>query len=300
VAHTAAGGTLVTMRHFDAGRALALIERERVTTVGGVPTIVQQLLAHPDVSKYNLSSVRSVSYGGAPAPQDLPERIHRALPRALASNGYGLTETSALVAQISGSTYLANPTSCGWAMPICDIVIVPESFDDAEPTPEARCATGDPGEVWVKGPNVVRGYWHKPQATSQCFSHGWVRTGDIGRYDDTGLLFVVDRSKDMIIHRGENVYPSVVEAELCQHPAVAECAVIGLPHEEDGEEVVAVVVLREEGLASAGEIADFLRPRVATFEMPSRVVLRPFALPRNAQLKVLKRELRDALTADSF
>jgi len=300
VAATAAGGTIVTMRHFDAGRALALIQRERVTTIGGVPTIVQQLLAHPDLKKFDLSSVRSVSYGGAPVPEDLAARIKGALPHALASNGYGLTETSALVAQISGDEYLTHPTSCGHVVPVCEIAIVPESFDDAEPTPNIQCATNEAGELWVKGPNVVRGYWRKPQATAQCFSNGWVRTGDIARLDADGLLYIVDRSKDMIIHRGENVYPSIVEAELTQHPAIAECAVIGLPHHEDGEQVVAVVVLREEGLASSQEIADFVRPRVATFEMPSRVVIRPFALPRNAQLKVLKRELRETLARENL
>ena len=283
------------MRHFDAGRALTLIERERVTTIGGVPTIVQQILAHPDLTRHDLSSLRWVSYGGAPVPEDLPARVRRALPRVVVSNGYGLTETTALVTQISGEEYLAYPSSCGRPVPVCDLAIVPESFDATEPTPEDCCATGVAGQVWVKGPNVVRGYWRRPQATSQFISHGWVRTGDIGRLDESGLLFIVDRSKDMIIHRGENVYPSVVEAQLCQHPAVAECAVVGLPHEEDGEEVVAVVVLREEGLVGVAELAEFLRPRVATFEMPSRILLRPFALPRNAQLKVLKRELRVAL-----
>jgi len=300
VAHTATGGTLVTMRHFDAGRALALIERERVTTIGGVSTIVQQLLAHPDVRKYDLSSVRSVSYGGAPVPESLPARIAALLPRAIAANGYGLTETSALVAQISGQLYLDHPNSCGVALPVCEIAVVPESFDGSEPTADSRCGAGEAGELWVKGPNVVRGYWHKPQATAQSFSHGWVRTGDIARVDDSGLMYIVDRSKDMIIHRGENVYPSVVENEILQHPAVAECAVIGLAHEEDGEEVVAVVVLREEGLVSASQLADFVAPRVASFERPSRYYLRPFALPRNAQLKVLKRELRDALAHETF
>jgi len=300
VAHTATGGTLVTMRHFDAGRALSLIERERITTIGGVPTIVQQLLAHPDLKRTNLSSVRLVSYGGAPVPEDLPGRVKAALPRALTSNGYGLTETSALVAQISGDDYLAHPTSCGLAVPVCEIAVVPESFDGVEPTSVCHCPTNEAGELWVKGANVVRGYWHKPQATSQSFSRGWVRTGDIARVDEDGLIYVVDRSKDMIIHRGENVYPSIVETQLTQHPAIAECAVIGLPDEADGEEVVAVVVLREEGLASKDDIAEFLRPRVASFEMPSRFYLRPFALPRNAQLKVLKRELRDALTHENF
>ena len=300
VAHTAAGGTLLTMRHFDAGRALALIERERASTIGGVPTIVQQLLAHPDFAKFDLSSVRTVSYGGAPVPENLPARIKSALPHALAANGYGLTETSALVAQICGQQYLDNPTSCGLALPVCEVAIVPETYDGAEPNDECRCATGEVGELWVKGPNVVRGYWHKPQATTQCFSHGWVRTGDIAQVNDEGLLFIVDRSKDMIIHRGENIYPSVVEAEILEHPAVAECAVIGLPHEDDGEDVVAVIVLREEGLADMEEIAAFLRPRVASFEMPSRFYLRSFALPRNAQLKVLKRELREALAHEYF
>ena len=300
VAHTATGGTLVTMRHFDAGRALSLIERERVTTIGGVPTIVQQLLDHPDLKKFNLSTVRYVSYGGSPAPRDLPARVSAALPRAIASNGYGLTETSALVTQISGAYYLAHPDSCGLASPICDIAIVPESFDGAEPSVDVRSAVDVAGELWVRGPNVVRGYWHKPQATSQCFSRGWVRTGDIARIDGQGLVFIVERSKDMIIHRGENVYPSVVEFELNRHPAVAECAVIGLPHAENGEDVVAVVVLREEGSTSIEEIASFLEGRVARFEMPSHFFLRSFALPRNAQLKILKRELRDSLSRERW
>jgi acyl-CoA synthetase (AMP-forming)/AMP-acid ligase II len=300
VAHTAAGGALVTMRHFDAGRALALIQRERVTTVGGVPTIVQQLLAHPDFKKFDLASIRSVSYGGAPVPENLPARVQLALPRAITSNGYGLTETSALVAQISGQEYLEHPTSCGVAVPVCDVCVVPESFDGLEPTADSHCAPNVAGELWVKGPNVVRGYWKKPQATSQCFSRGWVRTGDIARIDEEGLIFIVDRSKDMIIHRGENVYPSMVEVHLAQHPAIAECAVIGLPNDDVGEEVVAVVVLREEDLATVDDIADFLRPRVASFEMPSRFYIRPFALPRNAQLKILKRELRDALVHEQF
>ena len=300
VAHTVQGNTLVTMRHFDAGRALALIERERVTTIGGVPTIVQQLLAHPDVRKFDLSSVRSVSYGGAPAPESLPRRVAALLPRAIISNSYGLTETSALVSQISGSHYLEQPTSCGFVVPVCEVAIVPESFDGSAPSKECCCETGVAGELWVKGPGVVRGYWNKPQATTQAFSQGWVRTGDIARIDDAGLIFIVDRSKDMIIHRGESVYPSIVENEILQHPSVAECAVVGLSNDEGDEDVVAVVVLREEGLASIQAIADFVRPRVTTFEMPSRFYLRPFALPRNAQLKVLKRELREALTHEKL
>ena len=299
VSHTASGGTLVTMRHFDAGRALKLIERERVTSIGGVPTIVQQLLAHPDLGRHDLSSVLWVSYGGAAAPDDLPGRIRAALPRAVASNAYGLTETTALVTQISGQEYLEHPTSVGRVVPVCEVAIVPESFDGHEPSPADCCPRGEAGQIWIKGPNVVRGYWRRPQATSQFFSRGWVRTGDIGRLDEGGRLYIVERSRDMIIHRGHTIYPSIIEGQLCHHPAVAECAVVGLPDESVGEEVVAVVVLREEGLASEGELRDFLRGRVEEIALPARVVVRPFALPRNAQLKVLKRELRESLTGEA-
>ena len=298
VSLTASGGTMVTMRHFDAGRALELIERERVTTIGGVPTIVQQLLAHPDLARRDLSSVRWVAYGGAPAPADLAAKVHAAWPRAVVSNGYGLTVTSAIVTHISGRDYLDHPASSGVVVPVCDLAIVPETFDGAEPSPDNLCAPDEVGEIWVRGPNVVRGYWRKPQATAQAFSRGWVRTGDVGRLDADGRLYVLERSKDMIVHQGRTIYPSAVEAEILAHPGVADCAVVGLSRDGD-EEVVAVVVPREEGVIDERALEDFVASRLRDEERPTRFVLRAFALPRNAQLKVLRRQLRESLESES-
>jgi long-chain acyl-CoA synthetase len=294
IVYTAAGGKLVMSHHFDAGRALGLIESERISSIGGVPTIAMQILDHPDFERYDTSSVRSVSYGGAPAPPDLVRRIGVAFPLAQPGNGYGLTETSAAVALNTGPDYVARPDSCGPAVPVCEVAIVPEGFEGEEPAPDRPSGPSVVGELWIKGPNVVRGYWQKPEATAQTFTRGWLHTGDVARIDDEGFLYIVDRAKDMIIRGGENVYSVVVEAAIFEHPDVADCAVVGLPHPTMGEEVVAVVVPRH-GRVSAQEITDHVAERLARFEVPTRIFFRDEPLPRNPQGKVLKRELRASL-----
>jgi long-chain acyl-CoA synthetase len=295
VVNTASGGKMVMMHHFDAGNALALIEKERLTMIGGVPTIAMQILDHPDFKKFDTSSVRTVSYGGAPAPPELVKRIQAAFPVGQPGNGYGLTETSAAVCLNSGPDYVERPDSVGPAVPVCDVAIVPEEFEGEEPTPDLPRGPSVVGEVWIKGPNVVRGYWHKPEATAKSFSKGWLHTGDIGRIDDDGFIYIVDRAKDMIIRGGENVYSVIVEAAIFEHPDVADCAVIGVPHPTLGEEVAAVIVLRPGRIVEAEEISRHVAQRLAKFEVPTRVFFRTLALPRNPQGKVLKRELRDTL-----
>ena len=296
VVNAAAGGRLVMMHHFDAGQALALIERERITAIGGVPTVVMQILDHPDFQRFDTSSVRLVSYGGAPAPPELVKRIGQSFRLAQPGNGYGLTETAAAVALNNGPDYVQRPSSCGTAVPVCRVAVVPEDYLGDEP-PETNGA-GEVGELWIKGPNVVRGYWNKPEETKHSFSHGWLHTGDIGRIDEDGFIYIVDRAKDMIIRGGENVSSVAVEAALFEHPDVADCAVIGVPHPVFGEEVAAVIVVRPGRVLRAEELSRHASHRLAHFEVPTRYYFRGDPLPRNPQGKVLKRTLRESLLAD--
>lgn len=292
---TAAGGKIVMMHHFDATRALELIGAERITLVGGVPTIVMQLLDHPRFDTYDTSSVRNISYGGAPAPPELVKRIRAAFPVGQPGNGYGMTETSAAVSLNTGPDYVERPESCGTAVPVCEVAIVPEGYAELEPTPDLPHGASVLGELWIKGPNVVRGYWKKPEATRQAFTNGWLHTGDIARIDEEGFIYIVDRAKDMIIRGGENVYSIIVEAALFEHPDVADCAVVGLPHPVLGEEVAAVIVLRPGRVIEAEELSRHAAERIARFEIPTRFFFRSTPLPRNPQGKILKRELRDSL-----
>jgi long-chain acyl-CoA synthetase len=291
-----AGTKIVLMHHFDAGKALEVIERERVTMIGGVPTVAMQIIDHPDFARFDTSSVTSIAYGGAPAPPELVSRLRTHFPLGLPSNGYGLTETSAALASNPGLDYVNKPASCGPCYPINEVAVVPEDYPGAAPGDDLPKGPGVLGELWVKGPNVIREYWNKPEATASTFTtEGWLRTGDIARIDDEGFIFIVDRAKDMIIRGGENVYSVIVEAAIFEHPDVQDCAVIGVPHPTFGEEVAAVVVLRPGRVMNAEEVGRHVAARLAKFEVPTQVIFRSEPLPRNPQGKVLKRELRDSL-----
>jgi len=299
VTNSAAGGKLVMMHHFDPERALELIERERITIFGGVPAMVMQVIDSPDFAKRDTSSVRSISYGGAPCPPDLVRRIKEHFPTGAPGNGYGLTETSAMTTMITGDDYAKKPDSVGPPAPACDVAIVPEDFVGEDPPVDQAVDPERTGELWIKGPNVVRGYWGRPEETALSFSHGWLHTGDVARVDEEGFVHIVDRAKDMIIRGGENVYCVEVEGALYEHPAVADCAVIGVPHPVLGEEVGAVVVLRPGQDVGADELSRFVAERLAAFNVPSRFWFRAEPLPRNPAGKVLKRELRAELLGDT-
>ena len=280
----AAGGTIVFMKRWDPVQAMELIQRERINMTGGVPTIAWQLLEHPDRGRYDLTSLESISYGGAPSAPELVKRIYEEFG-ALPGNGWGMTETTATVTTHSGEDYLSRPTSAGLPVAVAEIKIM-----DIEATRDLP--RGEVGELWAKGPMVVKGYWNKPEATAETFVDGWVRTGDLAKIDEEGFLYIVDRAKDIIIRGGENIYSSEVEDVLYAHPAVTDCALIGIPHRSLGEEPAAVVHLAPGTSASEAELQDWVRARLAGFKVPVAVKFVPETLPRNANGKILKKDLK--------
>jgi long-chain acyl-CoA synthetase len=288
------GSKLVLMRRWDPELGMRLIERERITHAGGVPTIAWQLVEHPARENYDLSSLESVSYGGAPGTPELVRRIKQAFPQSAPGLGWGMTETSATFTSHSAEDYQNRPDSSGPALPVCDMRIVGERGEDLP--------VGAVGELWAKGPNVVSGYWNKPEATAETFVDGWLKTGDLARLDEEGFLYVVDRKKDMLIRGGENIYCIEVEDALYRHPAVMDAALIGLPHKTLGEEPAAVVTLKQGTTATEEELRAFVAGQLAAFKVPVRVVFQRDTLPRNPNGKIMKAELRqlfDAQVADS-
>ncbi|CAG2134837.1 Long-chain-fatty-acid--CoA ligase [Cupriavidus yeoncheonensis] len=287
----ATGGKIVLMHRWDALRALELIERERCTTAGGVPTIAWQLLEHPERGRFDLSSLESISYGGAPASPELVRRIGETVPQSAPGIGWGMTETSATFTSHSAEEYVLRPDSSGPALPIGEMKVV-DGRGRALPAGEA-------GELMVRGANVVRGYWNKPEATAQTFADGWLRTGDIARLDEDGYLYIVDRMKDMLIRGGENIYCIEVESTLYEHPAVMDAALVGIPHRMLGEEPGAVVSLKPGLHATEAELRGFVAQRLAAFKVPVRIIVLPDLLPRNANGKILKSNLRKLFGPDT-
>lgn len=279
---TAAGNTIILMRKWDALEALSIIERERVNVTGGVPTIAWQLLEHPARRRFDLSSLESIGYGGAPSAPELVRRIHSEFG-VLSANGWGMTETMATVTSHAAEDYLHRPMSCGPPVPVSDLRIV--GADGAD------LPVGEVGELWARGPQVVRGYWNRPGETTATFIDGWVRTGDLAKVDDEEFCYIVDRAKDIVIRGGENIFSSEVENVLYAHPGVIDAAVIGLPHRTLGEEPGAVVHLVDGSPASADELKDWVRERLGSFRTPARILLYPKMLPRNANGKILKNDL---------
>jgi long-chain acyl-CoA synthetase len=287
------GGKIVLMRRWDAEPAMRLIEREKVMSTGGVPTIAWQLIEHPARSKYDLSSLVAVTYGGAPSAPELVRRIAETFPGSQPGNGWGMTETTATFTSHLGRDYENRPDSAGPAAPVGEMQI-------RDPADGATIlAPGSVGELWVKGPQVVKGYWNKPQATAETFVDGWLRTGDLARIDDEGFLFIIDRAKDMLIRGGENIYCVEVENVLYEHPAVMDAALVGIPHKTLGEEPGAVVHLKPGGVATERELRDFVRARLAAFKVPMKIVFWPETLPRNANGKIVKTELKTVFAPET-
>jgi len=283
---------LVMMHRWDPETALRLIESERVTTFVGVPTQSWDMLESPSFSKYDTSSLASIGGGGAPAPAKLVDRVEKGFTRGRPQIGYGMTETNAFGPSNTGDDYVTHPTSTGRArISIMDIEI---RDDDGNEVP-----TGTRGEIWMRGPNLIRGYWNKPEATAESIVDGWLASGDLGRVDADGFLYIEDRAKDMVLRAGENVYCAEVESAIYEHGDVYEAAVFGVPHERLGEEVACVILRQSDADLDADTLRDFLAESLAPFKVPSRIAFADQQLPRNASGKILKRALRDTYFGDA-
>jgi long-chain acyl-CoA synthetase len=285
----ALGDKLVIISKWDPVEAMRLIEAERINSFGGVPAMAWQIVESPERAKFDLSSVDSVSYGGAPAAAELPRRVKEVFPKVSPGTGYGLTETSAITTYCTAEEYMTHPESCGVAVPVCDIKVCD---GDGRALP-----AGEVGEIWVKGPNVVKGYWRKPEDTAKSFRDGWVLTGDIAKIDAEGYVTILDRAKDMLIRGGENIYCVEVENVLYRHSAVMDVAVVGIAHKVLGEEVGAVVQVKPGMSVSERELQDHVATHLARFKVPVVILMRNEPLPRNANGKIIKTELRGAFPA---
>jgi long-chain acyl-CoA synthetase len=283
------GAKIVLMYRWNAEAALELIERERINGMSGVPSMTWQLLESPDFDTRDVSSLEGLSYGGAAAAPELARKIAALFPGKFAGQGYGATETSSVSTSNGAEDYLARPNSVGPAVPGCDLRVV----DDAGKV----LPVGAIGELEIYGANVVKGYWNNPQATAAAFRDGWYRTGDIGRMDRDGFVYLLDRAKDMLIRGGENIYCVEIEDALLAHPDILEAAVVGIPDRVLGELVGAVVQVKRGARLTPEAVIDHLRPRLAAFKLPVHVEVRAEELPRTASGKVVKTQLRQELAA---
>jgi long-chain acyl-CoA synthetase len=275
-----AAGTLTLLPRFDPAKALEILQRDRVTIFEGVPTMYGAMLNHPERDRYDLSRLRVCASGGAAMPVEVLRGFEEAFG-ATVLEGYGLSETSP-VASFNHPDRERKPGSIGTPLRGVQMKVVDEDDRDLP--------VGEVGEIVVRGHNVMKGYWGQPQATADAIRDGWFHTGDMARVDEDGYFFIVDRKKDMIIRGGYNVYPREVEEVLYGHPAVREAAVVGIPDPQWGEEVVAVVALKEGEHVSAQQLQEYVRERVAAYKYP-RELWFVDELPKGPTGKILKREV---------
>ncbi|HEX8183101.1 MAG TPA: AMP-binding protein [Blastocatellia bacterium] len=274
------GDTVVIMPAFEVQAFLRAIADERINRLTSVPAVYWFAINQPNFKELDTSGIRWVSYGGAPIAPELVAKIMQAFPNARLGNGFGLTETSSVATFLPHEYAHSRPETVGFAAPVVDLGLF-----------EADRETGV-GELLVRGPNVVKGYWNKPEATADAFVNGWLHTGDMARIDEDGFVQIVDRKKDMICRGGENVYCVEVENALAAHPAVFEVAVLGVPDEMMGEKVGAVIVPRPGQQVDTDDLLTFAREHLADFKVPQYVVIRKEPMPRNPGGKMLKPVLR--------
>ncbi|HEX4867983.1 MAG TPA: class I adenylate-forming enzyme family protein [Acidimicrobiales bacterium] len=271
---------------FTPETALQLIQDHHVTVWATVPTMVWRVCEHPDRHDYDTSSVKIVAFGGSPSADELQRMARETFPNVTTtSNAYGLTETSSVATVISGQDALERPTSVGPPVPTVRVKIVAPEGNEVP--------TGETGEVCIRGPILMAGYWNKPEATAEAIDpDGWLHTGDLGHVDEDGFVYITDRKKDMIIRGGENIYCVEIEQRLVGHPDISGAAIIGVPHPELGEEVKAVVQLEEGSTLAEADVRQWVADGLATFKVPTYVELTHDKLPRNASGKLLKNVLR--------
>jgi len=270
---------------FEPEEVMALIEREKVSMWPAIPTMLHRVVHSPNIGKYDLSSLRAVSFGGAPTAPETIEKAREVLPiEPSFTNAYGLTETHGVATVNAGKDLLGRKTSAGRPSPYLDCKIVDEAGDEV--------GIGQLGEVLFYGPTVTPGYWQRPDATAEAVRDGWLHTGDVGYFDDDGFLFIVDRAKDMILRGGENVYCMEIENVLSDHPEIDDAAVIGVPDAELGERVKAIV--RRVPGSDIGEdaVKAHVGAHLAKFKVPEMIAFVDDALPRNPAGKLMKNELR--------
>jgi long-chain acyl-CoA synthetase len=286
---TAAGGMIVLMYKWDAGDALKLIEKYRITGVSGVPVMGREIINHPDFAKTDTSSLAGISGGGAQLPPDLVLKIDETVKTARPTTGYGMTETCGIITSVTGDFFVARPDSAGPAMPSFEVKVVDDAGNELP--------QGEVGELWVKGTPVIKGYINRPDATAATITDGgWLHTGDIARIDEDGFIYIVDRKKDLVIRGGENISCTEVEAIVYRHPAVAECSVFGVPDERLGEEIGVAVYLKPGSELDQTELQKHCLDLAAKHKVPRYVWFMDQPLPRNASGKFLRRELRDELS----
>jgi len=248
------------------------------------------MLMHPDWEKRDTSTLAGMGGGGAPLQPDLVDKIDKSLKGGAPSTGYGLTETHGIVTANSGSLYVAKPSSCGRVVPTLEAKLVDENDNEVPP--------GQPGELCVRGAVVIKGYLNRPEATADSIRDGWFHTGDVATIDEDGFVFIVDRIKDMVLRGGENVYCSEVEAAIYELDGVAEAAVFGVPDDRLGEIVGAAIVLSPGASMTEEQLVAALGEHLAKFKIPERVWFLNESLPRNANGKFVKRDLKESLLGD--
>jgi acyl-CoA synthetase (AMP-forming)/AMP-acid ligase II len=288
-ASPAIGTCQVTIPKFSPSSFCEAVARERVTGTTLVPTMIALLAEFPALGQYDLSSLVTISYGGAPMAPALIRRVRATLPHVKLQQGYGMSEAGFLTVLQDDEHTDARLTSCGRTCPGIDVRVVDEVGREVP--------VGQSGELVAQGGNVMRGYWNSAEETARAFRNGYLRTGDVGYRDAEDFFFILDRIKDMIVTGGENVYSGEVEAVLLEHPAVREAAVFGIPDEKWGELVGACVVLASGQAVSSDELIAFGRRTLAHYKVPRRIEFSDAALPKNAAGKVLKRLLRERFGA---
>jgi len=274
------GGTLTLLPRFDPGKALEIIQRDQVNVFQGVPTMYGAMLHHPERERYDVSTVKLCSSGGSAMPVELLRGFEEAFGCKILE-GYGLSESSP-VASFNHRDRERKPGSIGTPIRDVEMKIVDDEGSEVD--------QGEVGEIVIRGYNVMKGYWERPDETAETIVDGWLHTGDMGRIDEDGYFYVVDRKKELIIRGGYNVYPREIEEVLYEHPAVREAAVLGVPHDEYGEEVGAAVALKDGAEATPDELRDYVKEQVAAYKYP-RVVWLVDDLPKGPTGKILKREI---------
>lgn len=284
---TASGGKVIHMYKWDAGEALRIIEKEKVTAFSAVPMMSREMLLHPEFASFDTSSLKTMGGGGAAVQPDLTKKMDETMENAAPSAGYGMTETCGIISGLSGRYLVDRPASVGRAMPTYEAKCV-----DAQGN---TCPTGEPGELWVRGACVIKGYLNREDATAETITDGWLHTGDIAYMDEDEFIYLVDRAKEMVLRGGENVYCAEVESVLFEHDAVAECVIFGVEDDRLGEEVAAAIYCKEGASVTADELRGALRERLSSYKIPRYIWFVNQPLPRNANGKFVKREVREAL-----